>query len=483
MSVDYGELRRITAKDPTAWTTNGTTPAPSTQAAQPVQDQGTLSTASLQFLAKLVDAFDYSNLDSIQGPMRGISASIGQFRPMSLWTTSNQGDLSIEGIENWLAQCAIASEQVRGSAVVGLQRLALASGRLTSLLRLVHTTRQISTTCELKHTRHFISYLFSRVEEAAKDCLFLPVTSKWECEECTALNDANDSICTMCMSPQGGGHSAASSLRSKTGSSLSAPIPPASEITTYQSLSNNILMVLAQLAKYRLGSSLNGVTTKFEPFLVDISPETFELFAHLINALVEEKEDEQEQEQSRFMSDGGLVAPTAETKTKTKTTGNTDEILLHLMVILKLNIRRQRECQQGTDIDLSLMNKLLAGIELRNLLPPTSNTLAEVGAVRLELAIASGIAMVVKLMRDKPDLMAVQASGCLAMYEQILSSGDGGVECATHGGKLVAQRRNDDHICCITSRPHIGLLKLCYLFMLFVCVFVCVFVCLCVCFQ
>jgi hypothetical protein len=66
----------------------------------------------------------------------------------------------------------------------------------------------------------------------------------------------------------------------------------------------------------------------------------------------------------------------------------------------------------------------------------------------------------------------------LAMYEQILSSGDGGVECATHGGKLVAQRRNDDHICCITSRPHIGLLKLCYLFMLFVCVFVCVFVCL-----
>ena len=52
-------------------------------------------------------------------------------------------------------------------------------------------------------------------------------------------------------------------------------------------------MVLAQLAKYRLGSSLNGVTTKFEPFLVDISPETFELFAHLINALVEEKEDEQ----------------------------------------------------------------------------------------------------------------------------------------------------------------------------------------------
>ena len=174
----------------------------SAPSAQPVQDQGTLSTASLQFLAKLVDAFDYSNLDSIQGPMRGISASIGHFRPMSLWTTSNQGDLSIEGIENWLAQCAIASEQVRGSAVVGLQRLALASGRLTSLLRLVHTTRQISTTCELKQTRHFISYLFSRVEEAAKDCLFLPVTSKWECEECTALNDANDSICTMCMSPQ-----------------------------------------------------------------------------------------------------------------------------------------------------------------------------------------------------------------------------------------------------------------------------------------
>lgn len=47
-------------------------------------------------------------------------------------------------------------------------------------------------------------------------------------------------------------------------------------------------MLMSQLAKYRLGSSLNGVTTKYEPYLVEISPETFEIFAHLINLLVQE---------------------------------------------------------------------------------------------------------------------------------------------------------------------------------------------------
>ena len=142
------------------------------------QQPGKLPAIGLEFLSKLVRAFDYSNLAQIKVPMKNISNSISLFRPMSLWSTRQQSGQSIEGIEVWLSRCAKSSEEVRGSAVIGLQKLALASGRLTSMLRLVQTARELSNNAtttsstpgttdimsklDQKHSKLFISYLYVR---------------------------------------------------------------------------------------------------------------------------------------------------------------------------------------------------------------------------------------------------------------------------------------------------------------------------------
>jgi hypothetical protein len=391
---------------------------------------GNFPSISLQFLSRLVWAFDYSNLAGIRAPMQGVSKSIGAFRPMSLWSSQrSQEDQSIAGIEVWLSRCAVASAEVRGSAVVGLQKLALASGLLTSLLRLAQTTRRLED-CVIpkdneKQTKHFMEYLFARVEDAARDCLFLPVSNKWECESCSSLNDPSSDICGLCneaRSEQSTSHKA-SSLRSKTGTSLTQPTRP-TNIKTYRDLSNGMLSIMAQLARYRLGSSLNGVTTVYEPFLVEISCETFNMFLSLLrHVLLETEVKKNETKTTSTPSSENAVVDDYEF----------EQVVLDLVIIIKLNVRRQYAARVG-GIDLSEVYKFLEGIEHRNILPAGSTAIAEIGAVRLELAKASGIVEVIKLMNANPSIMAVQASGCHALLEHVVFTKDQGHSVAMAGG-------------------------------------------------
>jgi hypothetical protein len=404
------------------------------QQQQQQQVIGKLPFAGLEFLSKLVRAFDYSNLSGIRQPMKSVSQSIGFFRPMSLWSTKENGGQAIEGIEVWLSRCADASEEVRGSALVGLLKLALASGRLTSMLRLIQTTKKLGTSIaaeDKKHCTMFLNYLYLRVEDAARDCLLLPVINKWECEECTALNDANAATCGMCMSPKNPASASSigtnsAGLRSKTGRSLSAPTMPSDDYTTYAELSTNILFLVAQLSKYRLGSSLNGVTMMYEPFLVEISTETFTMFCELLRLFILESEIRMNEE------------------TKDSFDVKFEHAIYLLITVLKLNVRRfdaAIDNHQNNTMNVSNytgviqdVSTLLEGIQSRHKLPEDSAALAEIGAVRLELAKASGIQMIVKLMKENLSLMALQASGCRAMYQQIMKSNDYGAEIAKYQG-------------------------------------------------
>ena len=417
------------------------------------QQPGKLPAIGLEFLSKLVRAFDYSNLAQMKVPMKNISNSISLFRPMSLWSTRQQSGQSIEGIEVWLSRCAKSSEEVRGSAVIGLQKLALASGRLTSMLRLVQTARELSNNAtttsstpgttdimsklDQKHSKLFISYLYVRVKDAARDCLFLPVINKWECDACTSLNDANIDVCGMCMSPKNmseNNPNNAANLRSKTGTSLSAPIEPL-EIVTFQDLSNSILSLMSQLSSYRLGSSLSGVTIAYEPFLVQVAPATFHMFIDLLRYLILENEIRTQQMADEENTTNGKYIKSKQEENQHQF----QQVLLHVITILKLNVRRLHAADTDDDLyDIQGVNKILEGIELRNLLQSDSLALAEIGAVRLELAKASGIEMVVQLMNNKSHLMAVQASGCLAMYEQVMASNDQGLAVAQAGGVKTA---------------------------------------------
>ena len=385
---------------------------------------GKFPSISLQFLSRLVSAFDYSNLAGIRAPMQGVSKSISSFRPMSLWSSKkSQGDQSIAGIEVWLSRCAVASEEIRGSAVVGLQKLALASGLLTSLLRLAETARRLENSVipkeNEKQTKHFMEYLFARVEDAARDCLFLPVSNKWVCEDCSNLNDPTADRCSLCLTTRSEQNTSAqvSTLRSKTGTSVNAPTRP-TNIQTYRDMSNGILSILAQLARYRLGSSLNGVTTVYEPFLVEISSETFHMFLSLLRHVLLETEIK---------------------RTAAAAVGGDDDdyefeqVVLDLVMIIKLNVRRQYAARVD-GIHLDEVSTFLEGIEQRNVLPLGSTALSEIGAVRLELAKASGIIEIIKLMNANPTIMAVQASGCHALLEHVVMTKDQGKSVANAGG-------------------------------------------------
>ena len=385
---------------------------------------GKFPSISLQFLSRLVSAFDYSNLAGIRAPMQGVSKSISAFRPMSLWSSKkSQGDQSIAGIEVWLSRCAVASEEIRGSAVVGLQKLALASGLLTSLLRLAETARRLENSVipkeNEKQTKHFMEYLFARVEDAARDCLFLPVSNKWECEDCSNLNDPTADRCPMCNTTRSEQNTSAqvSTLRSKTGTSVNSPTRP-TNIQTYRDMSNGILSILAQLARYRLVSSLNGVTTVYEPYLVEISSETFHMFLSLLRHVLLETE---------------IKARAAAAVGGGDDDYEFEQVVLDLVVIIKLNVRRQYAARVD-GIHLDEVSTFLEGIEQRNVLPLGSTALSEIGAVRLELAKASGIIEIIKLMNANPTTMAVQASGCHALLEHVLMTKDQGKSLANAGG-------------------------------------------------
>ena len=85
--------------------------------------RGVLPSLGVDLLVTLVRAFDYRSVGGIVSPMRHISHSIAEFQPMSLWearakNSTGGSNLELEGLEQWMSQCAISSQEVRSSAVV-----------------------------------------------------------------------------------------------------------------------------------------------------------------------------------------------------------------------------------------------------------------------------------------------------------------------------------------------------------------------------
>ena len=150
-----------------------------------------------------------------------------------------------------MSQCAINSGEVRSSAVVALQRLALASGSLSSLLRLACTARKLRGSAmdpaDCSSSETFINYLHARVEDSARDTLLLSSVDKWACDG-AYLNEPSFLICQMCTNPRESKESLAAGatnvhLRTRTGTSCKPQRP--SPVTNFETLFEALLKVRA----------------------------------------------------------------------------------------------------------------------------------------------------------------------------------------------------------------------------------------------
>ena len=448
---------------------------------------GILPSLGIDLLVDFVKAFDYSSLDGVVGPMRHITQSLAQFQPMSLWggkeifvASSNTGH-GLQGLELWMSQCAMSSPKLRSSAIVALQKLALASGKLSSLLRIATTAHVLEGSSmnldDCSSSKNFINYLHTRVEDSARDTLLLSSVDKWECEICTYLNEPASLICHMCTSPREVGESfikAKASLRTRTGTSMQAPRDPIS-VVGFASLFEALLAELEQLCRYRLSSSVSGPAVLAEPYLVEVDPSTFKLIRHLLASLaknigVEIPQDNFDDSfQGTSTQDSAIEIAIDETEVNADADKKDGDYfkrcMLSTLLILKLNIRRkqaftmqlhnilgqsagspsrdvpgsvddvaQKLRQDVTSSDLESIQSILTIISESKILDPNSRLFDELGAVRLELALAGGPKMIVQFMKESTHLISVQASGCRALCQHVVMAGDGGKSCSDDGG-------------------------------------------------
>ena len=302
----------------------------------PCKDGGSCAVIAgigVKFLTALVKSFRFDDASmpvDMEEPMKGVIESVSAFQPMSLYESlgnsgksdqvqqgeSSTDELSaLSALEEWLCRCAVAAPSLRGDAVVALQRLCLATGKLSSMLNLCSTMWQLPgelTPDQASSALSFLKFLENLISESRQELLRMPFQDKWRCKYCTFLNLPHLNVCEMCAgerdSPVAPGAAATLGGDASAGSSDGQIfLPTADHLTSHRKVAVHLYSVLQRLAQCRIQASRFGDKEASEPFIVGVRQETFDMMYSQLREMMGVNSPTTNFENKNIDSNPGLV--------------------------------------------------------------------------------------------------------------------------------------------------------------------------------